>query len=143
MAIAVPAGSVLNLRVHGAGHTPGLALDRSTDSDNGFSGANGEYSAAWTVRSNAHVRVRSSGRAIGDWSLTAIPDKPPAIAFTAPPGKTEHDALKLVLQGERRLRRHRVARSSRRTASTRRPLIVDLPLAGTSAKTVAETNFAI
>ena len=32
-------GSILNLRVHGAGHTPGLSLDSLTDADNGFSGA--------------------------------------------------------------------------------------------------------
>jgi uncharacterized protein (TIGR02302 family) len=142
MAIAVPAGSVLNLRVHGAGHTPGLALDSLTDSDNGFSGANGEYSAAWTVRSNAHVRVRSSGRAIGDWSLTAIADKPPAIAFTAPPGKTEHAALKLSYKASDDYGVTAIRALITPHGKHAKPLIVDLPLAGTSEKSVAETNFS-
>ena len=93
MRLAVPAGSVLNLRVHGAGHAPGLSFD--TDNDAGFSGDRGEYAASARILTDSHVRVRSSGRAIGDWSFTAIPDRAPTIAFTAPPGKTEHQALKL------------------------------------------------
>ncbi len=96
MKIAVPAGSILNLRVHGAGHAPGLAIDSDADADTGFSGGRGEYAANWTIAADAHVRVRSAGRAIGDWSISAIADKPPSIAFAAPPAKTEHQILKLT-----------------------------------------------
>ena len=98
MHLAVPAGSTLNLRVHGAGHTPGLALDSVTDAQGGFTGAQGEYAATYTSASDADVRVRSNGRAIGDWNITSIPDKPPTIAFLDKPGKTEHAVLKLRFQ---------------------------------------------
>ncbi|MEI9885341.1 MAG: DUF4175 family protein [Rhizomicrobium sp.] len=95
MTLAVPAGSTLNLRVHGAGHLPGLSVDSDADGGAGFSGAHGEYAATVIVAADAHVRVRSAGRAIGDWTITAIPDKPPSIAFAAAPAKTEHQVLKL------------------------------------------------
>lgn len=141
IAIAVPAGSTLNLRVHGAGHTPGLALDSLTDSDNGFAGANGEYSATWTVRNDAHVRVRSGGRAIGDWSITAIADKPPRIAFAGPPGKTEHAALKLSYKASDDYGVTAIRAIIRPHGRQGAALIVDLPLAGTSEKSVSETTF--
>jgi uncharacterized protein (TIGR02302 family) len=141
MAIAVPAGSTLNLRVHGAGHTPGLSFDALGDSENGFFGANGEYSATLTVRNDEHVRVRSSGRAIGDWSIAAIADKPPSIAFTAPPGRTEHAALKLSFKASDDYGVVGVRAVIRPHAKHGAPLIVDLPLAGTSEKTLSETTF--
>lgn len=96
MALAVPAGSTLNLRVHGAGHLPGLSVDSGPSAQSGFSGAQGEYAATYRVLSDAGVRVRSGGRAIGDWTITAIPDKPPSIAFVGKPSKTEHQVLKLT-----------------------------------------------
>src|SRR5262249_53077808 len=95
MSLAVPAGSTLNLRVHGAGHLPGLSVDSDTSAPSGFAGAQGEYAATYRVMSDAGVRVRSGGRAIGDWNITAIPDRPPTIAFAGKPSKTEHQVLKL------------------------------------------------
>jgi uncharacterized protein (TIGR02302 family) len=141
MVAAVPAGSTLNLRVHGAGHTPGLALNAMSESDNGFTGANGEYSATWTVRSDAQVRVRSNGRAIGEWSLTAIADKPPTISFAAPPGKTEHAALKLSYKASDDYGVAAIRAVITPHGKHGKPLIVDLPLAGPSEKSVAETTF--
>ncbi len=96
MHLAVPVGSVLNLRVHGAGHAPGLSVESDSADGAGFAGERGEYAANARILADAHVRVRSSGRAIGDWSFTAIPDRPPTIAFAGPPGKTEHQVLKLA-----------------------------------------------
>ena len=140
-AIAVPVGSILNLRVHGAGHTPGLSFDALENSATGFSGANGEYSATVPIRSDAHVRVRSGGRAIGDWSISAIADKPPSIAFTAPPGKTEHAALKLSFKASDDYGVVAVRAIIRPHAKHGAPLIIDLPLAGASEKSVSETTF--
>jgi uncharacterized protein (TIGR02302 family) len=141
MAISVPAGSTLNLRVHGAGHMPGLSFDTLGDSEVGFLGANGEYSATVAVRSDAHVRVRSGGRAIGDWSISVVADKPPAIAFTAPPGKTEHAALKLSFKASDDYGVVAIRAIIRPHAKHGAPLIVDLPLAGSSDKSVSETTF--
>ena len=141
MAIGVPSGSTLNLRVHGASHTPGLSLNALNQSDSGFSGANGEYSATWIVRNNAMVRVRSGGRAIGDWSISAIADRPPTIAFTAPPGKTEHAALKLSFKAGDDYGVTAVRAIIRPHGRHGTPLILDLPLAGTGDKSVSETTF--
>jgi len=141
MAIAVPEGSTLNLRVHGAGHAPGLSLDGANDARNEFAGANGEYSATMVVRTGAQVRVRSGGHAIGEWTISAIADKPPAIAFASPPGKTEHAALKLSLKtsddyGVTAVRAI-ITPHNRHGA----PLIVELPLAGVSQRTVSQTSY--
>ncbi|HXC57070.1 MAG TPA: DUF4175 family protein [Rhizomicrobium sp.] len=140
MALAVPAGSVLNLRVHGAGHPPGLALDSASDADSGFAGEHGEYAATYRVVADAHVRVRSAGRAIGDWSITAIPDKPPTIAFTAPPGKTERAVLKLSYKASDDYGVAAVRAIITPHNRHGKALILDLPLA-TASKTVNETSF--
>lgn len=141
MNIAVPAGSILNLRVHGAGHTPGLSLDSLTDSDNGFSGAQGEYAATWHIVKDAHVRVRSSGRLVGDWTIVAVADKPPSIAFSAPPGKTEHAALKLSFKASDDYGVSAVHAIIRPHGKQGVPLIVDLPLPGVSDKSISQTTF--
>jgi len=141
MAIAVPEGSTLNLRVHGAGHAPGLSLDGANDARNEFAGANGEYSATMVVRTGAQVRVRSGGHAIGEWTISAIADKPPAIAFASPPGKTEHAALKLSLKASDDYGvtavRAIITPHNRHGA----PLIVELPLAGVPQRTVSQTSY--
>ena len=141
MAIAVPEGSTLNLRVHGAGHAPGLSLDGANDERNEFAGANGEYSATMVVRTGAQVRVRSGGHAIGEWTISAIADKPPTIAFASPPGKTEHAALKLSLKANDDYGvtavRAIITPHNRHGA----PLIVELPLAGVSQRTVSQTSY--
>lgn len=136
MSIAVPEGSMLNLRVHGAGHMPGLSLDAA------FSGANGEYAANWRVAGDAHVRVRSGGRAIGDWTITAIPDKPPSIAFSAPPGKTERAVLKIPYKASDDYGVTAVRAVITPHKRHGKPIVVDLPLASTADKTIDTTAYS-
>jgi uncharacterized protein (TIGR02302 family) len=136
---AVPAGSTLNLRVHGAGHAPGLSSSAALD--DGFAGDHGEYAATTHIMADSHIRVRSSGRAIGDWDFTAIPDHPPKIIFAAPPGKTERQVLKLTFRafddyGVVSVRAVITPHGRRGKA-----LVVDLPLAAASAKSVSQTSF--
>ena len=140
MTLAVPAGSVLNLRVHGANHAPGLSADSASGEGGGFSGAQGEYAASYRIVADGEVRVRSSGRAIGDWRFSAIPDRPPSIAFAGPPGKTEHQVLKLSFKASDDY--GVVAVRAVITPHRRRgkPLVVDLAVAG-SAKTVDQTAY--
>ncbi len=139
MAIAVPAGSTLNLRVHGAGHVPGLSL--GGDSDTAFTGEHGEYAATSRIAQDMHVEVRSAGRAIGDWQITAVADKPPQIAFAGPPGKTEHAALKLAYRASDDYGiatiRAIITPHKRKGAA----LIVDLPLAATGTKHVNQSSY--
>jgi uncharacterized protein (TIGR02302 family) len=141
MAIAVPEGSTLNLRVHGAGHPPGLSLGGLNDEHNEFAGANGEYSANLVVRSGAQVRVRSGGRAIGEWTISAIADKPPSIALASPPGKTEHAALKLSIKASDDYGITAVRAVIRPHNRHGAALIVDVPLAGASQRSVSQTTY--
>jgi uncharacterized protein (TIGR02302 family) len=140
MSLAVPAGSILNLRVHGAGHLPGLSVDSDAKPDGGFNGAQGEYAATYHVAADADVRVRSGGRAIGDWNITAIPDKPPSIAFDGKPSKTEHQVLKLSFKASDDYGVTAVRAVITPHGRKGKPLIVDLGLAGT-ARTVSQTSY--
>ncbi|HUO89268.1 MAG TPA: TIGR02302 family protein [Rhizomicrobium sp.] len=140
MAVAVPAGSILNLRVHGAGHQPGLSLQSASDDSAGFSGAHGEYAATYRIAADAHVRVRSGGRAIGDWRITAIPDKPPTIAFTAPPGRTQHAALRLSYKAGDDYGVMAVRAIIAPHKRKGKPIVIDLSLPS-SARSVNETSY--
>ena len=136
--IAVPVGSLLNLRVHGADHVPGVSVGGSHEA---ILGSNGEYGGVVTITGDTEIRVRSSGRELGNWSLRAIPDRPPMIAFSAPPSRTEHGAVKFafrtrddygVISARAILRPH---------GHRGPPLIVDLPLDSANARTVAQTVY--
>jgi uncharacterized protein (TIGR02302 family) len=135
MNLAVPTGSMLNMRVHGASHAPGLSLDGA-----GFAGDRGEYSANARIVAGSEVRVRSSGRAIGDWTFTAIPDHPPSIAFAGPPGKTEHQVLKLSYKASDDYGVVAVRALITPHKHHGQPLVVDLSLSA-ATKTVSETAF--
>ncbi|MEJ1967590.1 MAG: DUF4175 family protein [Rhizomicrobium sp.] len=139
MRLAVPVGSTLNLRVHGAGHLPGLSLD-STTAASGFGGGHGEYAATYRIQSDAGVRVRSGGRAIGDWSITAIPDKPPRIAFTAKPSRTEHAALKLSFKASDDYGVTAVRAVITPHGRHGKPVVVDLGLPA-SSRTVNQSSY--
>jgi uncharacterized protein (TIGR02302 family) len=91
MRLSVPAGSTLNLRVHGADHLPSATLDKLR-----FSGGEGEYAAEAKLTESGHIRVRAGGHTIGSWKIAVIPDKPPFIAFADKPAATERQALKLT-----------------------------------------------
>ncbi|HKD48896.1 MAG TPA: DUF4175 family protein [Rhizomicrobium sp.] len=137
-AIAVPFGSILNLRVHGAAHAPGISVGDMHPPH--FTGEAGEYAATARLTHDGRVRVQASGHRIGYWMLRVIPDRVPVISFTAPPSVTERDAVKFAFRAtddygvtSARVMIHPHGKPG---AS----LIVDLPLA--PAKTVTETSYS-
>ena len=136
--LAVPAGSLLNLRVHGASHAPGLSISGAHPQ---FSGASGEYASTVKITQDADVRVRVSGQALGKWSLTAIPDLPPHIAFDGPPGKTEHGALKLSYRADDDYGVINVRALIRPHGRPGPALAVDLPLGTPSSKSIKDTAY--
>lgn len=90
--LALPEGTALTITVRGAAGAPvlrGLSHARLVRT------APGVHVARLALdRSGAFV-VRRGG-ALARWRLTATPDKPPTIAFAAPPARGEHDGLAVV-----------------------------------------------
>lgn len=142
--IAVPAGSVLVLRVHRADVMPRLSLDPAPGKSPGFKGASSEYGADVRLRQNTEIVVHSGGRTLGHWRIKAVPDNPPVIAFSAPPSRTEHNAVKLSYTagddyGIAKARA--IIRPLKKMAKTQKPLIVDLPVDSGRAKTLQQTAY--
>ena len=134
--ISVPTGSTVNLRVHGASHTPSLSVDGAS-----FTGGQGEYAATARLTEDTTVRVRSSGRTVGDWQVHVLPDDRPMITFSGKVGRTEHDALKIPLTAGDDYGVVAVKVIITPHGRYGKPLVVDLPLDGVSAKTVSQTSY--
>ncbi|HEY4274425.1 MAG TPA: DUF4175 family protein [Rhizomicrobium sp.] len=94
--IAVPTGSILNLRVHGAFRAPGVSIG-SADAPQ-FTGSGGEYATTAKLTHDGRVRVQASGHRIGQWNLEVTPDALPVIAFAAKPSVTERGAVKFAFK---------------------------------------------
>jgi uncharacterized protein (TIGR02302 family) len=137
-AIAVPFGSILNLRAHGAAHAPGVSIGDMHPPR--FSGEAGEYAATAKLTHDGRVRVQASGHRIGAWTLNVIPDRVPVIAFTAPPSVTERDAVKFAFKASDDYGVTSARVVIRPHGKPGAPLVVDLPLS--PAKTVAETSYS-
>lgn len=136
--IAVPFGSVLNLRAHGALHAPGVSIGDMNPPR--FTGGAGEYAAAARLTHDGRVRVRASGHRIGYWTLNVIPDRAPTISFTAPPSVTERQAIKFAFKASDDYGVVSARVAIRPHGRPGAPLIVDLPIA--PAKNVAETSYS-
>jgi uncharacterized protein (TIGR02302 family) len=137
--IRVPQGSVLNLRVHGAPRTPGLAA--GSNAAPRFTGEDGEYSSSVILSTDARVRVQVGGHAIGKWNIQAVVDTAPVIALTAKPSRTEQLATRFSFKGSDD---YGIA-SARAVLAPKtghgKPLVVELPLPESSAKQVDQTSY--
>jgi uncharacterized protein (TIGR02302 family) len=134
--IAVPQGSVLNLRVHGADHMPSVTLEGAR-----FEGGDGEYAASVPLGAGAHVRVRAGGHTIGSWKFAVIPDRKPTIAFAAPPAATDRQALKLSYKTSDDYGITAARAIIRPHGRQGDPIVLDLQLPGRSVKSVSQTVF--
>ncbi len=97
-AITVPAGSQLNIRVHGSEYSPILSLSPSPQSGGGISGKDGEYTSTAILDSDSSVHIRASGRTLGSWNLIVAPDLAPSVKLTGKPDKTDRGALKIPFE---------------------------------------------
>src|SRR5471032_3000108 len=137
--IRVPQGSVLNLRVHGAPRTPGLAA--GSNAAPRFSGEDGEYSSNVILAADARVRVQVGGHAIGKWNIQAVADMAPAIALTAKPSRTEQLATKFSFKGSDDYGIASVRAVLVPKNGHGKPLVVELPLPESSAKQIDQTSY--
>jgi len=134
--LSVPAGSVLNLRVHGADHRPSATLDGIR-----FEGDKGEFAGAAALRESDHIRVRAGGHTIGSWKVAVIPDKPPVIGFAAAPQTTERQSLKLTYRASDDYGVTQARAIIKPHNRPGEPLVVDLQVPERSAKPVTLTSF--
>jgi uncharacterized protein (TIGR02302 family) len=137
--IRVPQGSVLNLRVHGAPRTPGLAA--GSNAAPRFSGEDGEYSSNVILSTDARVRVQVGGHAIGKWNIQAVVDTAPMIALTAKPSRTEQLATKFAFKGSDDYGVASVRAVLMPKGGHGKPLVVELPLSESSAKQIDQTSY--
>ncbi len=139
--IAVPAGSILNLRAHNATHAPGLSLGGALglSTPPRFAGDNGEYADTARIVADARARVRAGGHVIGDWRLRAIPDLAPVISFDGVPSATERQAMKISIRASDDYGVVGAKLVLTPHGRTGPPLSVDLPIP--AGKSVTQTNF--
>jgi uncharacterized protein (TIGR02302 family) len=98
--LAVPAGSTLNLRVHGVTRAPYLSMAAAhfpflAHAGLHLDGAGGEYVGRTELTEDVRIRLRADGRSLGKWNIRAVPDLKPAIRFAAKPARGEREMLKL------------------------------------------------
>ena len=137
--IRVPQGSVLNLRVHGAPRTPGLAA--GSNAAPRFTGEDGEYSSNVILSHDARIRVQVGGRAIGKWTIQAAADMPPTIALTAKPSRTEQLATKFAFKSDDDYGVAKVRAILKPKGGHGKPLVVELPLPETNAKHIDQNSY--
>jgi len=135
----VPVNSELVVRVHRSSVTPQIALLPAQAKRLAMSTADDEYGANAILTANERVLVHAGGRTLGTWRIKTIPDDPPHIAFSKPPEKTEHDALKLSFTAGDDYGVVSV-RALIKPVKGNTVLAIDLPL-DSSAKTVSQTVY--
>jgi uncharacterized protein (TIGR02302 family) len=140
-AFAAPAGSHVNLRVHGAGGRPRLSVNPGPASDPRFAGSGGEYATTFTLAATSDVHVRSGGRNLGRWHIKSIADNPPMIAFAAKPEKTPQGALKLNYTAGDDYGVTNIHAIITPVKGYLLPLSVDLPANATNGKIVNQTTY--
>jgi uncharacterized protein (TIGR02302 family) len=136
--ISVPAGSILNLRVHGASHAPGATIGGASRPR--FTGEVGEYAATAKLMQDGRVRVQASGHRIGQWNLHVIADAVPVIEFTAKPSVSERGAVKFAFKASDDYAVTSAKVVIRPHDKPGAPIALDLPLA--PAKSVVQTNYS-
>jgi uncharacterized protein (TIGR02302 family) len=140
--IAVPAGSVVAVRVHGGRVRPQVMWAPSPANAPGFAESGDEYSSNHKIAHDEMVSVLTGTQTLAAWHLKAIPDEAPSIAFAQPPSRTARDAVKFAITaaddyGVTSARA--VIRPLNRTRK-QRALIVDLPLSS-PGKTINDTIY--
>ncbi len=86
-AVAAPTGSHLTVSVTGGSGDPSLALDGAAEPFRALDGAS--WQAERDLAASGTLSVQRRGGAVASWALTVIPDRPPTVAFTDPPGAAQ------------------------------------------------------
>ncbi len=91
----IPTGSRLAVSLAGGSGQPALRLDGRAIAFHRI-GADG-FSAAATLVASGRLAVRRGGRTLGAWPLVVVADRPPSVAWAAPPGPLPVDPVQTRL----------------------------------------------
>ena len=139
-AVSVPAGSHATVSLTGASAAPVLSFDGAEEPFRTLDAAS--FQADRDLTASGALNVLMGGAVLGHWDVTAIPDKPPAVSWTSPPGrgasnqetrlpwKVEDDYGVIALQAELRLKDRPDAL----------PLVVTIPVPGSGTKSAKGVN---
>lgn len=82
----IPIGAHLTVSVTGGQGEPALALN---DEATGFRALDGaSWQAERDLAAPGQLIVRRGGQVLANWPVTILPDRPPSVMFTEPPGTT-------------------------------------------------------
>lgn len=130
--VAVPEGSVLNVRVSGGWFPP--VVEMPTSRLRLLADSSGAYQYAAPLVAGGWVKVRQDGRSMGKWRVALLQDAAPTTEFTKPPSPTDQKALRVdftaaddvgLAKLEAVIEPTRIAASSPHA----QPLVLALPLA--------------
>jgi uncharacterized protein (TIGR02302 family) len=140
-AITVPQGSELVVRVHRSSVAPDIYLSPGSGRKPTIAGSGDEYAANTILNGDGRFIIRAGGRFLGNWTILAIPDAPPQIAFAKKPEATDRGALKISFTAGDDygvVSARAIIKPVR--AKSKGSLSIDLPL-DASAKTISQTDY--
>lgn len=93
----VPEGSIITSHI---ADRKGGALDLFVNDETKSFAPNRHdgYGVTDTVRSGDRIAVRKGGQDLGNWRIRIVTDRPPSIAFTAPPEATTRQAVRFAYE---------------------------------------------
>lgn len=94
--IDLPEGSEITLRVSGVGEAPRLDAAEATGLGGFAALGAGLYELVTTLGESTRFRVLVGETALADWQVNMIPDQPPEIEVTEPPGPSAIRALEVA-----------------------------------------------
>ena len=115
--IAVPRGSRLTVRVHGAAGRPRLVVDGRGRALDAVDRDDWAFKAA--IRRGRDFAVIDDSGPLARWRLAVIPDLPPKIAFDGTPRATPTAALRIAYRGSDAYGIAKLAATFRRAGSAR------------------------
>lgn len=92
--VTAPAGSVLSATANGAGRAPVLAVADVTITLRKTGQAS--FEAAYDLRNSGSVTITVDDMPDAQWQVDVLPDRPPEVAFAAPPSESRRQALRVA-----------------------------------------------
>jgi uncharacterized protein (TIGR02302 family) len=143
--IETPAGSVLAIRISGGDGRPTITRNAETFAVERLDAES--YKADLTIRTSETVILRQEETPLAKWTLRAIPDAVPKIAFVAPPAEGRRAVLRIdfratddygLATARAVIKRPRRAGAADSETAT---ITLELPLPRLGAKRVAASSF--